>query len=584
MTTIFARDRFTSISSLQPLLSADAEVHNDDDDGNYDDDGRHDTRQAPKAVPELGLPVNQKRRFWWQKSAAPDPDAIATQPSVFDDPDTAEKYYPPAEWENVHRFDPLFRWTWGDEARLIRKIDFCIMAWACIMFMALELDRSNLVQALTDNFLVDLDYNLGNTIFKLSFMCSELPSQLISKWMGPDRWIPLQMVLWSVVALCQFWLAGRTGFLFSRSLLGILQGGFIADVVLYLSYFYKHSELTIRLSFFWMAISVADICSALLAYGLLHMRGVGGLPGWRWLFLIEGFLTFIVGLLATLLMPPGPCQTASWFRGRHGWFNEKEEKIIVNRVLREDPTKSSMHNREAITPALLWKCLKDYDLWPLYLIGLTYAVPMAPQSQYITLSLKALGFTTFQCNLLTIPHTILHIINMMLLTYAAEWRNELTFTAIVGEVWAIPFLVYFYLADTTTAEANRWVVYIVTTLLLGYPNPHPIQVGWNSRNSNSVRLRTVSAALYNMMVQAGGVVSSNIYREDDAPHYQRAHRLLLLIACANLVTYTLTKVYYQWRNATRDARWAAMNEDERMDYLTNTTDDGNKRLDFRFAH
>lgn len=58
-------------------------------------------------------------------------------------------------------------------------------------------------------------------------------------------------------------------------------------IVLYLSYFYKHHELTLRLSWFWGMMTVAEILAALLAYGILHMRDVEGRSGWRWLFLIE---------------------------------------------------------------------------------------------------------------------------------------------------------------------------------------------------------------------------------------------------------------------------------------------------------
>lgn len=130
------------------------------------------------------------------------------------------------------------------------------------------------------------DYNRGNIIFLVSFLCAELPSQLISKKMGPDRWIPLQITMWSIVAMSQAALRDKYGFFITRGLLGLLEGGFIPDMVLWLSYYYTSRELPIRLSFFWTALSVTTIFTSLLAFGLLHMRGIAGWPGWAWLFFV----------------------------------------------------------------------------------------------------------------------------------------------------------------------------------------------------------------------------------------------------------------------------------------------------------
>lgn len=184
--------------------------------------------------------------------------------------------------------------------------------------------------------------------------------------------------------------------------------------------------------------------------------------------MIQGIITLIFGLAAYVLMPPGPCQTANWSRGKSGWFTPREETILVNRVIRDDPSKGTMHNREPITPKLLWKSLCDFDLWPLYIIGLTFETPMTTPQQYLTLTLKRMGFGTFLTNLLTIPSTAISIIMMLILTYVSEVIGELSLVAIIGQIWALPFLVYLYVVDIDTA--NRWSVWAVMTLLLGYPS------------------------------------------------------------------------------------------------------------------
>lgn len=52
----------------------------------------------------------------------------------------------------------------------------------------------------------------------------------------------------------------------------------------------------------------------------------------------RGLMTFTIGVAFFFNMPPSPTQTKTWFRPK-GWFTEREEVIIVNKVLRDDPTK-----------------------------------------------------------------------------------------------------------------------------------------------------------------------------------------------------------------------------------------------------
>ncbi|GIJ99553.1 hypothetical protein Aspvir_001687 [Aspergillus viridinutans] len=146
-----------------------------------------------------------------------DLDATATTKSVFDDPVLAKYYLPHPQYENLHRFDPDFRWTYRKEIAVRRKTDLKIFLWILVMFFGLNLDRGNLGNASADSLLPDLhintnDFNNAQNMYQIGFLIAEIPSQMVGKRLGPDRWIPVQIILWSLASGGQFFIHKRAGF------------------------------------------------------------------------------------------------------------------------------------------------------------------------------------------------------------------------------------------------------------------------------------------------------------------------------------------------------------------------------------
>ena len=417
-------------------------------------------------------------------------------------------------------------------------------------------------------------------MYRIGFLISEIPSQMIGKWVGVDRWIPIQIIVWSFASGGQFFMHNKAGFYACRFFIGLFMGGFIPDSVLYLSYFYKTSEMPIRLALFWFVDSMSGVVASFIAYGVLHMRGVDGRAGWAWLFLIEALISLVIGALSFLFLVPGPSETKTWLSPK-GYFTEREEKIIVNRVLRDDPSKGGMHNREPITLPMLWRSLKDYDLWPVYIIGMLFEIPTAPPKGYLSLSLKALKFTTFQTTLLGIPITVFAALNLLGMTWIAEAVGDIAVSGIFSQLWTLPLLIVQY-RESTFLHNHPWSQYALIFIILGWPSMHAVHVSWCSRLSNTVRTRAVSAALYNITIQLSGIASSNIYRADDKPLYRRGNTQLIAINAATIVAYVLAKFYYRFRNKQKSDVWDKMTPEEKADYLRNNEALGNKRLDFHF--
>ncbi|KAF8753322.1 Major Facilitator Superfamily [Rhizoctonia solani] len=514
---------------------------------------------------------------------------------------------PHDNYEGLHRWDPTATWDQEEEKALVRKIDIRLMTWLCLMFFGLQMDRGNIGNALTDNLLADLnlttnDYNNGTTIQLLAFLVAELPSQYMIKRLGMERWLPGLMV-WYVLSVSGFTheetgnlitahlqlVHGVLGpgldqqphdFLHHRALIGAFEGGFIPGVILYATYWYTSKELAIRLSWFWATLNVARIATGLLASGILQMRGIRGMAGWQWMFLLEGLFTAVVGIISWYYLPSSPTRTKRGIWAKKAWFTERQEVIAINRILRNDPAKGLVQIHEP----LKWNDFKnawaDPSLWGLYFIGLIAYIPQGPVTGYLNLSLKNLGFSTIESNLLGIPAAALQIITMLALSRSSDYFGDRSLHVLFGEIWSLgPLIALAYLPH----HASNWSRFAISTLIGGYPYFHPIVTSWVSENSFDVKKRAVAAATYNVIVQIGSVISSQLYRKDDAPLYYRANKILFSLCIASAAVVLLQRWWLRRLNAAKERAWNKLTQEQQIEYQSDEAArerDGNRRLDF----
>jgi MFS family permease len=132
----------------------------------------------------------------------------------------------------------------------------------------------------------DTQYLSTLTIYFIGYVIFEVPANIVLKRTTPRFWLPTTMIAWGIVATLLGVCQNFSGFLVARFFLGATESGLFPGVVFYLSMWYKRSETTYRVALFFSAASLAGAFGGILAFGIAHMRGVAGLNGWNWIFIL----------------------------------------------------------------------------------------------------------------------------------------------------------------------------------------------------------------------------------------------------------------------------------------------------------
>ncbi|KEF61622.1 uncharacterized protein A1O9_03190 [Exophiala aquamarina CBS 119918] len=427
-------------------------------------------------------------------------------------------------------------------AKLIRKIDWVLLPFLALLYLLSFLDRTNIGNARLAGLekslgMSGLDYNVALAIFFPFYVAVEPISNLMLKKTRPSLWIPSIMVAWGVCTTLMGLVHNYGGLLAARAALGIAEGGLFPGVTYYITLWYRRHECGLRMAIFFSAATAAGAFGGLLARGIVEMDGVGGRPGWAWIFILEGLITFGVAILAFWVMHDYP-STAK--------FLTPEERTEVTRRLEHD--RSSLADEFDLK--YFWHAVKDWKIWVHMFITIGIYTPLYSYSLFLPTIVKTLGYTNNTAQLMTVPPYIVACFCCITGGWAADRLKTRGIFMIGFSLVAIIGLVM--LISTQNPHVKYAGCFFFAMGI--YPNV-PQGVAWNGNNIGGSVKRGVGIAMHVGFGNLGGAISGFIYLSKDSPKFTPGHAILIGLITMSTCLQIFMTIYLRRENARRDAEY-----------------------------
>lgn len=203
------------------------------------------------------------------------------------------------------------------EKELISKVSWRLIPFLVLSYLLCFVDRVNLgFAALTMNtefgFTATI-FGWGAGILFIGYFFFGVPSNLALQKYGARKWLALIMIVWGILSASMAFIQGTASFLCLRFLLGAAEAGFFPGVLLYLTYWFPAKYRGVIISRFMFAQPIALMLGSALSGWILGMDGYMGVAGWKWMFILEGLPSSIMGLIALSYLTDTPAK-ANWLK------------------------------------------------------------------------------------------------------------------------------------------------------------------------------------------------------------------------------------------------------------------------------
>ncbi|KAF9871430.1 high-affinity nicotinic acid transporter [Colletotrichum karsti] len=389
-----------------------------------------------------------------------------------------------------------------------RKVDKRLLIWYSFVYLIMRIHVSNISNAAIINLEqgTGIRKQLGNlsssqwawalSIFYYPYMVFEPLATLALKRFSPSVWMSRIIITWGIISMCQGATQNYAGILACRFFLGLAEG------------------------FFYACGMFSGTISGLLAYAISFMNGIGGLAGWRWLFILEGIPAILCGIYTYFFLPNYP-ETVTF-------LTESEREVVLADLPEEAPTmKAKTINVEQVK-----ELFRNPTFIPFLMIWITHGIGGWGISFVLPTVIYELGISnTAISQVMTMPPFTLVFVILLSLAFLVHTRRLSPWVAGLG-LEAAQIVCYILLITVKHPIAKYIFVMIATAASQSF-----FAIIWPERIRAAKGTTTAGLAIgiTNASCQLMGIVGPQIYQPKFGPSYRVSYSCSIGLLCGTLL-------------------------------------------------
>ncbi|KAF8918208.1 major facilitator superfamily domain-containing protein, partial [Mucidula mucida] len=415
-----------------------------------------------------------------------------------------------------------------------RRVDLRLLPLLGLLYALALIDRTNLGIARVTGLDHDLKLSVGArySIVSCIYFVPELPSNVALRKVGARNLLTFCVIAWGAVQLGMGFAPTWGVLAFCRVLLGAFEAGFFPALVFIITTWYKRHEVQTRLATMYMTSILAGGFSAIFAYALSLLAGKSGLNGWSWIFIIEGALTILFGIIAWGYLPDFP--------DRNDFLSAEQTALVLRRV--EQDRGDALP--DTLTREKLVMHLMDWKLWSYAIMYMCATIPAYAIGFFITSIIASMGWGIEMVLLLCAPPYIFAALSVLLFAWLSDkYQTRAAFLAVQTLMTIVG------LALTGYVKAPGWRYAGIFLANAGSAGDIPGLLAYSSNNILSHSKRAVTTAVVVSFGGIGGVVATTIFRQQDAPRYLPGIVASICCQVVLLVLLGITSLHLWRQNA-----------------------------------